>query len=96
MLDAAGYLDIDADGIREMPAPPEEEEGVEAETIEELKTAISNLSASLTSTRSQVTSLESEIAALGNRLNSSLNIAYGLAVVALIAAAVAAYYAMKR
>jgi peptide/nickel transport system substrate-binding protein len=96
MLDAAGYLDIDADGIREMPAPPEEEEGVEAETIEELQTAISNLSASLTSTRTQVTSLESEIAALGNRLNSSLNIAYGLAVVALIAAAVAAYYAMKR
>ncbi|MFH0849404.1 MAG: ABC transporter substrate-binding protein [Candidatus Bathyarchaeota archaeon] len=96
MLDAAGYLDIDADGIREMPALSEEEEGVEAETIEELKTAIANLSASLTSTRSQVTSLESEIAALGNRLNSSLNIAYGLAVVALIAAAAAAYYAMKR
>jgi len=96
MLDAAGYLDIDADGIREMPAPPEEEEGVEAETIEELQTAITNLSASLTSTRSQVTSLESEIAALGNRLNSSLNIAYGLALVALIAAAAAAYYAMKR
>jgi len=98
MLDAAGYLDIDADGIREMPAPAEEEEEEEAvapETIEELQAAIEGLSTTLSETRGQMTLLTSEVAALTGRLNSSLNIAYGIAVVALIAALVAAYYAMK-
>ena len=98
MLDAAGYLDIDADGIREMPAPAEEEEEEEAvapETIEELQEAIEDLSTTLSETRGQMTMLTSEVEALSGRLNSSLNIAYGIAVVALIAALVAAYYAMK-
>jgi len=98
MLDAAGYLDIDADGIREMPAPSEEEEEEEAvapETIEELQEAIEDLSTTLSETRGQMTMLTSEVEALSDRLNSSLNIAYGIAVVALIAALVAAYYAMK-
>jgi len=98
MLDAAGYLDIDADGIREMPAPAEEEEEEEAvapETIEELQAAIEGLSTTLSETRGQMTLLTSEVAALTGRLNSSLNIAYGIAIVALIAALVAAYYAMK-
>ncbi len=98
MLDAAGYLDIDADGIREMPAPAEEEEEEEAvapETIEELQAAIEDLSTTLSETRGQMTVLTSEVEALSSRLNSSLNIAYGIAVVALIAALVAAYYAMK-
>ena len=98
MLDAAGYLDIDADGIREMPALVEEEEEEEAvapETIEELQAAIEGLSTTLSETRGQITMLESEVEALSGRLNSSLNIAYGIAIVALIAALVAAYYAMK-
>ena len=98
MLDAAGYLDIDADGIREMPAPAEEEEEEEAvapETIEELQEAIEGLSTTLSETRGQMTLLTSEVEALTGRLNSSLNIAYGIAVIALIAALVAAYYAMK-
>jgi len=98
MLDAAGYLDIDADGIREMPAPSEEEEeeAVAPETIEELQEAIEGLSTTLSETRGQMTTLESEVEALNGRLNSSLNIAYGIAAVALIVALVAAYYAMKR
>jgi len=98
MLDAAGYLDIDADGIREMPAPEEEEEEEEVvapETIEELQTAIENFSTTLSETRGQMTLLESEVEALGARLNSSLNMAYGIAAVALIVALVAVYYAMK-
>ena len=98
MLDAAGYLDIDADGIREMPAPSEEEEEevVAPETIEELQEAIEGLSTTLSETRGQMTTLESEVESLNGRLNSSLNIAYGIAAVALIVALVAAYYAMKR
>jgi ABC-type transport system substrate-binding protein len=98
MLDAAGYLDIDADGIREMPAPSEEEEeeAVAPETIEELQEAIEGLSTTLSETRGQMTTLESEVESLNGRLNSSLNIAYGIAAVALIVALVAAYYAMKR
>ncbi len=97
MLDAAGYLDIDADGIREMPAPAEEEEEevVAPETIEELQEAIEDLSTLLSETRGQMTTLGSEVEALNGRLNSSLNIAYGIAAVALIVALVAAYYAMK-
>ncbi len=98
MLDAAGYLDIDADGIREMPAPVEEEEEEEAvapETIEELQAAVEGLSTTLSETRGQMTLLTSEVEALSGRLNSSLNIAYGIAAVALIVALVAAYYAMK-
>jgi ABC-type transport system substrate-binding protein len=98
MLDAAGYLDTDADGIREMPAPVEEEEEEEAvapETIEELQAAVEGLSTTLSETRGQMTLLTSEVEALSGRLNSSLNIAYGLAAVALIVALVAAYYAMK-
>jgi peptide/nickel transport system substrate-binding protein len=98
MLDAAGYLDIDADGIREMPAPAEEEEEevVAPETIEELQEAIEGLSTLLSETRGQMTTLGSEVEALNGRLNSSLNIAYGIAAVALIVALVAVYYAMKR
>jgi len=98
MLDAAGYLDVDADGIREMPAPAEEEEEEEAvapETIEELQEAVEGLSTLLSETRGQMTTLESEVETLNGRLNSSLNIAYGIAAVALIVALVAAYYAMK-
>jgi len=45
MLDAAGYLDIDADGIREMPAPAEEEE----EEITLLKLEVEALSGRLNS-----------------------------------------------
>jgi len=99
MLDAAGYLDVDADGIREMPAPAEEEEEEEAvapETIEELQEAVEGLSTLLSETRGQMTTLESEVETLNGRLNSSLNIAYGIAAVALIVALVAAYYAIKR
>lgn len=98
MLDAAGYLDIDADGIREIPALVEEEEEEEAvapETIEEIQAAIEDLSTTLSETRGQMTLLTSEVEALSGRFNSSLNIAYGIAIVALIAALVAAYYAMK-
>jgi len=99
MLDAAGYLDIDADGIREMPvaAPDEEEESpIEAETIEELQEELTAMSASLTDATSQITSLEADIEALSSRVNSSLNMAYGLGAVALLVAVIAIYYAMRR
>lgn len=99
MLDAAGYLDIDADGIREMPvaAPEEEEETpIEAETIEELQEEMMAMSASLSDATSQITSLEADIEALSSRVNSSLNMAYGLGIVALLVAVIAIYYAMRR
>jgi ABC-type transport system substrate-binding protein len=99
MLDAAGYLDIDADGIREMPvaAPDEEEEApIEAETIEELQEELTAMSASLSDATSQITSLEADIEALSSRVNSSLNMAYGLGIVALLVAVIAVYYAMRR
>jgi hypothetical protein len=99
MLDAAGYLDIDADGIREMPVageePDEEPPTFEAETIEELEDEIASLSSSLSMTANSVRSLESDIEALNTRLNSSLNIAYGVAIVALLVAIVAVYYATR-
>ena len=99
MLDAAGYLDIDADGIREMPVaveePDEEPPTFEAETIEELEDEIASLSSSLSMTASSVSSLESDIEALNSRLNNSLNIAYGVAIVALLLAIVAVYYATR-
>ena len=63
MLDAAGYLDIDADGIREMPvdAPEEEEEApIEAETIEELQEELEAMSTSLSEAMSQMTSQEGD------------------------------------
>jgi hypothetical protein len=118
MLDAAGYLDIDADGIREMPAPAPDSDGDgipdtldacpdtpglpeyggcpgEVETLEELEATIDALSTSLGETRSLVTTLESSVEAMSSRLNSSLNMAYGLGAVALIVAIVAVYYAMR-
>jgi peptide/nickel transport system substrate-binding protein len=99
MLDAAGYLDIDADGIREMPVEVEEPEpeppAIEAETIEELQAEISALSSNLNSITSRISSLESSVNAMGSRLNSSLNIAYGIAIVALIIAIVAVYFTQR-
>lgn len=98
MLDAAGYLDIDADGIREMPvaAPEEEEETpIEAETIEELQEEMMAMSASLSDATNQITSLEADIEALSSRVNSSLNMAYGLGIVALLVAVIAIYYARR-
>jgi peptide/nickel transport system substrate-binding protein len=75
MLDAAGYLDIDADGIREMPteAPVEEEFALKAD----------------------LDAMGTELESLNTRLNSSLNMAYGLGIVALLIAIVAVYFAMR-
>ena len=100
MLDAAGYLDIDADGIREMPAPVEEEEEevpeVEVERIEALEGTVTSLTASLAETRGLVTTLETNLEALRAQLNSSLNMSYGFAVVAILVAIVAIYFAMRK
>ncbi len=76
LLDAAGYLDIDADGIREMPSemPTEEEEYA---------------------LQSDLDSLITELESMNTRLNNSLNMAYGLGIVALLIAIVAVYYAMR-
>jgi len=101
LLDAAGYLDIDADGIREMPAPVEEEEEeeevpeVDLEKIEALEYSVESLTTTLGETLAQVTSMEADLEALSSRLNSSLNMAYGLGIVALLIAIVAVYYAMR-
>ena len=100
MLDAAGYLDIDADGIREMPAPTEpvdepEEPEVELEVIEALESSVESLTTDVSGALAQVTAMEAGLEALGARLNSSLNMSYGLAIVALIVAVVAVYFAMK-
>jgi peptide/nickel transport system substrate-binding protein len=118
MLDAAGYLDIDADGIRETPAPAPDTDGDgipdhldacpdiaglpeyggcpgEVETLEELETRIDELSTSVADTNSNVAELASEVQALRSQLTSSLNISYGLAVVAIIIAIIAVYYAMR-
>ena len=118
LLDAAGYLDIDADGIREMPAPTPDSDGDgipddidacpdtpglpeyggcpgEVETLEELEDMVDSLSISLSETRSLITTLESNVETLGTRLNSSLNMAYGLGIVALLIAIVAVYFAMR-
>jgi peptide/nickel transport system substrate-binding protein len=118
LLDAAGYLDIDADGIREMPAPALDSDGDgipddidacpdtpglpeyggcpgEVETLEELEAMVDSLSISLSETRSLITTLESNVETLSTRLNSSLNMAYGLGIVALLIAIVAVYFAMR-
>ena len=118
LLDAAGYLDIDADGIREMPAPApdSDNDGIpdnldacpdtpglpeyggcpgEMGTLEELEATIDALSTSVGETQSLVTTLESNVESISSRLNSSLNMAYGLGAVALIVAIVAVYYAMR-
>jgi ABC-type transport system substrate-binding protein len=100
MLDAAGYLDIDADGIREMPAPTEpvdepEEPEAELEVIEALESSVESLTADVSGALAQVTAMEAGLDALSARLNSSLNMSYGLAVVALIVAVVAVYFSMK-
>ncbi len=118
LLDAAGYLDIDADGIREMPAPTLDSDGDgipddvdacpdtpglpeyggcpgEVETLEELKDTVDALSTSISETRSLMTTLESNVETLSSRLNSSLNMAYGLGIVALLIAIVAVYFAMR-
>jgi ABC-type transport system substrate-binding protein len=118
LLDAAGYLDIDADGIREMPAPAPDSDGDgipdnldacpdtpgrpeyggcpgEVENLEELEDMIDALSTTVSETQSQITTLESNVESLSTRLNSSLNMAYGLGVVALIVAIAAVYFAMR-
>jgi len=100
MLDAAGYLDIDADGIREMPAPTEpvdepEEPEVELEVIEALVSSVESLTTDVSGALAQVTAMEADLEALSARLNSSLNMSYGLAIVALIVAVVAVYFAMR-
>jgi hypothetical protein len=56
---------------------------------------VDSLSISLSETRSLMTTLESNVETLSTRLNSSLNMAYGLGIVALLIAIVAVYYAMK-
>jgi peptide/nickel transport system substrate-binding protein len=81
LLDAAGYLDIDADGIREMPV--EEEPEPPEPTVEY-------------ALKADVTALTTEIQSLKSQLNSSLNMAYGLAAVALIIALVAVYLGMRK
>jgi ABC-type transport system substrate-binding protein len=81
LLDAAGYLDIDADGIREMPV--EEEPEPPEPTVEY-------------ALKADVTALTTEIQSLKSQLNSSLNMAYGLAAVALLVALVAAYLGMRK
>ena len=119
LLDAAGYLDIDADGIREMPAPAPDRDGDgipddrdacpdvpglpeyggcpgEVETIEELEERIDSLSTSLGETRTLVTSLETGLEALRSQITNSLNMSYGLAIVAIIIAIVAVYFGARR
>ncbi len=119
LLDAAGYLDIDADGIREIPAPAKDSDGDgipdnldacpnvpglpeyggcpgEVETLEELEARIDELSASVADANSDVAELTSEVQALRSQLTNSLNMSYGLAVVAIIIAIVAVYYAMRK
>ncbi|UCD46033.1 MAG: hypothetical protein JSV27_06000 [Candidatus Bathyarchaeota archaeon] len=101
MLDAAGYLDTDADGIREMPVEvveeeEEEEPAVELEKIEELEQSVETLTASVTDALGLVTSLEDDLGSLRTQLNSSLNMSYGLGALALLVAIVAVYYAMRK
>ncbi len=118
ILDAAGYLDIDADGIREMPAPAPDRDGDgipddldacpdvaglpeyggcpgEVETLEELETRIDSLSTSLGETRTSITSLESELDTMKSRLTNSINMSYGLGLVAIIVAIVAIFISRR-
>jgi len=111
ILDAAGYLDIDADGIREMPAPAKDSDGDgipdekdacpdvpgrpeyggcpgEEETIEELSTSLGEI-------RTDVTTLKADVASLRSQLNTSINMSYGLAIVAIIIAIVAVFLARR-
>jgi hypothetical protein len=119
MLDAAGYLDIDADGIRELPTPPSDRDGDgipdnldacpdipgfpeyggcpgEEEKLEDLKTRIDSLSVSLTEAKALITTLETNVEATKTQLTNSLNMSYGLAIVALLVAIIAVYYAFKK
>jgi len=118
MLDAAGYLDIDADGIREMPAPAPDRDGDgipddldacpdlpglpeyggcpgEVETLEELENRIDSLSTSLGEARTLLTTLDSELESMRSRLTNSINMSYGLGVVAIIVAIVAIFISRR-
>jgi ABC-type transport system substrate-binding protein len=112
MLDAAGYLDIDADGIREMPAPAPDRDGDgipddldacpdvaglpeyggcpgEVETLEELEVRIDTLATSVGEAQTAVTTIKTDIEAVRAQLTRSLNMSYGLAILAIIIAIVA-------
>jgi len=122
ILDTAGYLDIDADGIREMPAPAPDRDGDgipddkdacpdipglpeyggcpgEVKKLEDLVKRVDSLAASvgeLAALRTDLATLKTDLEALRSQLTSSINIAYGLAIVAIIIAVVAVYFARRR
>ena len=93
ILDAAGYLDIDADGIREMPALPADSDGDGVPDDRDACPYTAGLPAygGCPGEVARITDLEDRI----DKLINSINMSYGLGIVAIIVAVVGVYFATR-
>jgi ABC-type transport system substrate-binding protein len=95
ILDHAGYIDIDADGVREMPQKIDDDTGegtpeeVTRAKLEALEGTVASFSLSLNETQSLMTSMNEQS-------KNSLNLTYVMVAVTVLIAAVALFYALRK
>jgi hypothetical protein len=92
MLDQAGYIDIDADGVREMPQKIDDDngEGTPEEVARvKLEETLASFSLSLNETQSLMTSMNEQS-------KNSLTLVYVMVAVSVLIAAVALFYTLRK